>query len=70
MSLRVFDLRGRLVETLVDGPLPAGPHEVAWDAHGVPAGVYFVQLSNGTLHESRRMRRGVARGGTIRVDSP
>ena len=28
--LEVFDLRGRLVATLVDGELAAGPHQVTW----------------------------------------
>jgi galactose oxidase-like protein/fibronectin type III domain protein len=55
VSLRVFDLRGRLVGTLVDGPVPAGRHEVAWDAHGVAAGVYFVQLRSGLESEQRRL---------------
>lgn len=55
VTLQVFDLRGRLVETLVDGPVSAGQHEVGWDAKGVAAGVYFVQLRSGALLENRRL---------------
>ncbi len=45
--LRVFDLRGRLVEVLHDGPLPAGDHRVDWMARGVPSGVYLYRLEAG-----------------------
>jgi hypothetical protein len=51
-SLRLYDLRGRHVRTLVDGYLAAGPHLFSWDArdeHGrrVAAGVYSARLVQG-----------------------
>ena len=51
--LAIFDLRGRLVRTLVEGHLEAGPHVFRWDgkdARGreAPAGVYLVRLGAGT----------------------
>ncbi len=59
-SVRVFDLHGRLVRTLVNGQLPAGQHRATWDGkdgHGRPvaSGVYFVQLAGPGVSESRRM---------------
>jgi hypothetical protein len=48
--VRVYDVRGRLVRTLLDAPLlPAGEHEAAWDrrdAAGGPLrrGVYFYRV--------------------------
>jgi flagellar hook assembly protein FlgD len=49
----VFDALGRRVRTLVDGPLAAGRHEIAWDGRdgrGVdaPAGVYLVRAAAAT----------------------
>jgi hypothetical protein len=49
VKLEVFDVRGRLVTTLVDGPLPAGMHELVWqatDAAGgrLATGVYFCRV--------------------------
>jgi flagellar hook assembly protein FlgD len=31
VSLRIYDVSGRLVENLVDGPVSAGSHNVQWD---------------------------------------
>jgi predicted outer membrane repeat protein len=44
VSLKVYDVHGREVVTVVDGNLPAGEHVVQWDASGLPAGVYVYQL--------------------------
>jgi flagellar hook assembly protein FlgD len=47
--MRIFDLSGRLVRTLIQQSLPAGPHFATWDrtddrGQRVPGGVYFAQL--------------------------
>ncbi len=61
VRLAIFDLQGREVAVLADGPHPAGAHSVAWDARGVAAGVYLCRLSDhGTggatgLSRSRRL---------------
>jgi flagellar hook assembly protein FlgD len=52
VSLRVYDLSGRLVRTLADGELDAGYHSLSWDGRdgdgrAVAAGVYLTRLSTG-----------------------
>jgi hypothetical protein len=53
--LDVFDATGRHVACLVEGVLAAGRHEVGFDAHGLPSGVYFYRLHVGTFKQTRAM---------------
>ena len=55
ITLRVFDVAGRLVRTLVDQHLPAGRHTVRFHANGLPGGTYLYQLRTGHQVTSRRM---------------
>ncbi|HET9950644.1 MAG TPA: M43 family zinc metalloprotease [Candidatus Eisenbacteria bacterium] len=47
VTLRIFDVRGRLVATLVDGRLPAGNHSVDFDGGKLASGVYMMRLQHG-----------------------
>ncbi len=55
VSLKVYDLLGRLVETLVEGELSAGVHEVIFRAGELPTGVYLVRLEAGGWVSTQRM---------------
>jgi hypothetical protein len=49
VSLRIYDLQGRVVRTLVDALVPAGWHERQWDArqdagHRLPGGIFFLRM--------------------------
>jgi hypothetical protein len=60
VSLRIYDPRGRLVQTLAEGNLPAGIHRRQWtgtDAWGrqVASGVYYCQLLADAHLETRKM---------------
>jgi hypothetical protein len=45
VSLKVYDILGRDVATLVNENLPPGSYEVTFDASGLPSGVYFYRLT-------------------------
>ncbi|MEK7315443.1 MAG: T9SS type A sorting domain-containing protein [Candidatus Eisenbacteria bacterium] len=47
VSVRVADVRGRIVETLVNEVREAGPHRVVWEARRAAAGIYFVRIEDG-----------------------
>ncbi len=44
VSLRIFDLLGREVETLIEGDMSSGEHSVRWNATNVHSGTYFYRL--------------------------
>jgi len=60
VSLRIYDVSGRLVRDLVAGTRAAGPHRERWDGRdgsgrGVASGVYFARLKVGTETQLRQM---------------
>jgi hypothetical protein len=59
VSLKVFDVSGRLVRTLVDGHLPDGAHRFTWNGRNergasVASGVYFYVLRSESIRLSRK----------------
>ncbi|MBU1700644.1 MAG: T9SS type A sorting domain-containing protein [Candidatus Eisenbacteria bacterium] len=53
--IKVFDITGRRVATLADGPYEAGVHNVRWEAKGVSSGIYFCRIQTGAHVATRRM---------------
>ncbi len=47
VSLKIFDINGKLVSTLADGKLSAGEYEAEWNAGNSSSGVYFCRLESG-----------------------
>jgi lysophospholipase L1-like esterase len=44
VTVELYDLRGRRIETLEDRVADAGPHRVVFSAHGLPSGIYFYRV--------------------------
>jgi hypothetical protein len=55
VTLAVYDVLGRRVRSLAEGPQRAGRHEVAFDASGLASGVYFVRLVTPAGQATRRL---------------
>jgi photosystem II stability/assembly factor-like uncharacterized protein len=55
ISLDIYNLLGRKVESLFDGIQPSGEHSLIWNAEGLPSGVYFYKLTAGDFSETRKM---------------
>ncbi len=47
VTLKVYDILGNEIETLVNEEKPAGTYEITWYAANLPSGVYFYQLQSG-----------------------
>ena len=54
VSIDVFDLTGRLVETLVEGFSESGFHEIKWNAENYTSGVYYFKLDWGSQSQIQK----------------
>ena len=55
VTLTVYDVLGRKVETLVDATLSSGPHAYTWNAQNASSGVYLYRLTTPTQTLTRQM---------------
>ena len=55
VTLKVYDVLGNEIETLVNEEKTAGSYEVTWFAEKLPSGVYFYQLRVGELTQTKKM---------------
>jgi hypothetical protein len=55
VSLRVYDVLGREIATLVNEQMNPGTHEAVWDATGMTSGVYFYKLSFDRLSAVKKL---------------
>jgi hypothetical protein len=55
VMLKVFDVLGREVATLVDAEMEVGEHSVNFNAEWIPAGVYFAQMKAGNVVQRIKM---------------
>ncbi len=59
-TLTIYDTSGRLLRTLLDGPVGQGPTSVEWDGtddagRAVASGVYLYRLKTRTASLTRRL---------------
>lgn len=55
VALAIYDLQGRLVETLLDRKLSAGSHTAAFNANGLASGIYFARLSTADASRTQKI---------------
>ena len=55
VTLKVFDVVGHEVETLVNERQDAGNHSVKFNASNLPSGVYFYKIEAGKYRETRKL---------------
>jgi photosystem II stability/assembly factor-like uncharacterized protein len=55
VELKIYDVLGNEVTTLVNENKPAGSYEVEWNASNLPSGVYIYQLRAGTSVQMKKM---------------
>ena len=55
LELSIYDMDGKIVETLVNDNISAGNHTVNWDASGLSSGVYLYRLKTDNFIETKKM---------------
>jgi hypothetical protein len=55
VHLTIYDITGRLVETLVNETQRPGIHQVSWNRRNNPSGVYFYRLKAGEFTQTGKM---------------
>jgi hypothetical protein len=53
--IKVLDVLGNEIETIVNGEKLAGNYELTWSAANLPSGVYFYRLQAGDFVETKKM---------------
>jgi hypothetical protein len=55
VQLKIVDLLGTEVASLVNGRMPAGDYSFEWNATGCVSGIYFCKLQINTYDEVKKM---------------
>lgn len=55
VSLKVFDILGREVSSIINSPLNAGTHEFSFEGEKFSGGVYFYSLTAGNFKDTKKM---------------
>ncbi|HEY5123237.1 MAG TPA: T9SS type A sorting domain-containing protein, partial [Ignavibacteria bacterium] len=54
-SLKIYDITGREIQTLVNDKLNPGTYEVTFDAGNLPSGIYFYKLITNDFVENKKL---------------
>ena len=52
--MKIFDILGKEIETLIEEELVPGIYEINWDASTLPTGVYFYRLQAGSFVQTKK----------------
>ena len=55
VKIKVFNMLGQKVETILHKQLPAGSHQVEFTANDLPSGVYLYKIESGQYYKFKKM---------------
>jgi hypothetical protein len=55
ITIEIYDILGRKVETLVQGEQQSGFHQIIWNAEDASSGMYFYRINAGEYTEAKKM---------------
>tara|TARA_Y100000590_G_scaffold195969_1_gene222521 strand:- start:962 stop:1648 length:687 start_codon:yes stop_codon:yes gene_type:complete len=55
VDVAIYDITGRVVESLVSGYQEQGNYDLTWNADGLPSGLYFVKLTADKFSQTQKL---------------
>jgi flagellar hook assembly protein FlgD len=55
VTVKIYDVRGNLVQTLINSELQAGSYSIDWNASEYSSGIYFYRLNAGDYSAVKKM---------------
>jgi hypothetical protein len=55
VSLKIYNIIGQELKTLINGYKTAGEHQITWHAESFPSGIYFYKLHAGEFSETKKL---------------
>lgn len=55
VQIKIYDILGREIQTLVNKQQKPGNYEIQWDASNYPSGIYLYKLTAGNFSEMKKM---------------
>ena len=55
VSIAIYDIKGRMIQSLVDDNISAGYHSVYWDGSNFSSGIYFVKMISDNFVETHKL---------------
>ena len=53
--LDIYDINGRLIDTIFDKGFSAGVYEAQWEASGYPSGIYFAKITSQDISITKKL---------------
>ena len=55
VSIRIYDINGRVLTTLVDKEFNAGYHNIKWNASNYASGIYFAKMISDSFIKTQKL---------------
>ena len=54
-SLKVYDIKGNLISTLLNQPMNVGHHQIEWNGENLSSGTYFIRINSGEFSDVKKV---------------
>ena len=55
VTISIYDINGKMIETLMNEHIDAGYHSVTWNAQNQSSGLYFLKITSGQFQDTQKI---------------